>query len=405
MPAVPDTGREGFCYSGPMHAAAHTPLVQDARTLARLCDSLRGAPWLALDTEFLREKTYYPRLCLVQVATPERLACIDPLAIEDLGPLFELLRDPGTVKVLHAARQDLEALLRVAGEVPAPVFDTQLAAGLLGLPEQVGYGTLVERLLGVSLAKAHTRADWSRRPLPPEWVDYAADDVRYLARVYELMLQRLADRGRLGWLDPEFQALVNPALYQPDPEQAWLRVARSERLNDHQRAVLQALAAWRERTAQSQDRPRLWILRDEVLVDIARTLPRTREALAGLRDFPERTLERHGRVLLELVAEHRERRLAAPRAGASALGPREEALADLLAAVVRLRASELDIHPTLLANRRELERLAAGEHGLAVNQGWRHLVVGATLEGLMAGQVHLRVVEGRAELVDGPEPS
>lgn len=392
----------GFWYIEAMNAAAHTALVDQPGALERLAEVLRGAPWVALDTEFLRERTFYPRLCLVQVATPDTLACVDPIALGGLGPLGEVLLDAGTLKVLHSARQDLEALTRLLGSVPGPVFDTQLAAALLGFADQIGYANLVERMLGVSLAKAHTRADWSRRPLPGAWIDYAADDVRYLVQIYPRMLERLDARGRGDWLDEEFAALCAPENFEPDPEEVWRRVSRTDRLNEHQRAVLQALAAWRERTARSQDRPRLWILRDEVMVDVARSLPRTREALAGIRDLPPRTLERHGSRLLALVAEHRERRLAAPPRNGPVLTPAQEAMVDLLVAVVRLRAAELEIQPGLIAARRELERLAAGERNLKLSSGWRQMAVGAALEALMAGSASLRIDGGRVEMQRSP---
>lgn len=384
-----------------MPEAGDAILVETPAALADLAQRLRGAPFIALDTEFLREKTYFPRLCLVQVAAGDVVACVDPLAVPDLGPLLEVLHDPKTTKVLHSARQDFEIFLHLDGRLPAPVFDTQIAAGLLGLPEQVGYATLVERLLGVSLSKAHTRADWARRPLPQAWLDYAADDVRYLAQVYERVRTRLAELGRLDWLAGEFDALLEPALYATRPEDAWLRLSRLERLNDRQRAVLQALAAWREETARREDRPRLWVVRDDVLTDIARSLPASRAALTEIRELPERVLARYGETLLDIVARHRNESLSLPGPSAPALGAEGDAVVDLLAAVVRVRAVEMQVQPTLLATRRDLERLAGGDRAVPALRGWRRQLVGAALEAVLEGRSGLRIDQGRVALTAG----
>src|SRR5215469_11566836 len=195
--------------------------VDTPQALESLCARLRGQPWIAVDTEFMRERTYYPELCLVQVATDEVVACVDPLALPSLEPLLKLLLDERMVKVLHAARQDLEIFFHLSGKVPQPVFDTQVAARFLGLPDQVGYGAAVQSLLGITLDKSHARTDWARRPLPPAALDYAADDVRHLRELYHRMQAELAARGRADWAGPELKALVDEKLYRPNPEGAW----------------------------------------------------------------------------------------------------------------------------------------------------------------------------------------
>ena len=198
-----------------------TPIlyVDSPAALGDLCNRLAGAEWIAVDTEFLREKTYYPQLCLLQVGTPAVTACVDPLALTDLGPLLDLLYDPAIAKVFHACHQDLEIFYNLRGSVPGPVFDTQIAAPLLGHPEQMGYAGLVEALLGVTLEKAHARADWTRRPLPESQLRYAADDVIYLAQLYPVLRAELAKHGRLQWLADDFAALGDPERYasHPDP--------------------------------------------------------------------------------------------------------------------------------------------------------------------------------------------
>ncbi|MDE2089680.1 MAG: ribonuclease D, partial [Gammaproteobacteria bacterium] len=275
--------------------------IDTPQRLAALCRRLEGRPWLALDTEFLRDKSYRPRLCLLQVAVEDAIACVDPLALDDLTPLLDLLYDPSIVKVLHSAYQDLEIFYYLRGAPPRPVFDTQIAALLAGHGDQIGYASLVQALLGVKLDKAHTRTDWSRRPLHPEQLQYAADDVRYLGPLYLRLRDELEHRGRLAWLQEDFTALTDPATYANPPETAWRRIRGAERLTDAQFAVLAALAAWREQTAQRNDRPRQWILSDDCLLELARHRPASLEKLAGIRDLKPGALDKYGADLLELI--------------------------------------------------------------------------------------------------------
>jgi ribonuclease D len=328
------------------------------------------------------------------------VACIDPLILDDIEPLLDLLYDRRITKVMHAARQDLEILFHLRGAPPAPVFDTQVAALLLGFPDQVGYGTLVSGLLGVKLDKLHTRADWSRRPLTPEQLRYAADDVRYLAQVYEILLARLEELGRLAWLADDFARMVQPELYRNSPQQAWLKVRGANRLRGAALAVLQALAAWRETLAQELDRPRGWLLRDDVLVDIARQQPRTRSDLGRLRGVSERLVERHGEHLLELIGAARER-TPEPLPGGSRrarLTPSQEALLDAMSAVVRVCAAENSLNPAVLASRRQLEQLLVDPGTSELMQGWHRRLVGERLQALLDGELALRVAAGEIVL-------
>lgn len=367
-------------------------LITRTSDLEPLAAHLRGHGWFALDTEFIREKTYWPRLCLVQVATPQRLACIDPLACDSLEPLLAVLDDRAITKVLHAADQDLETFHHLSGRMPQPLFDTQIAAPLLGHPEQAGYARLVEAVLGVKLAKGHARTDWTERPLPADALAYAADDVRYLVPLYESLHAGLAERSRLEWLEDDFRALTDPARFERPPADAWQRLKGFERLPTRGRAVAATLAEWRERTAREQDRPRGHILRDDALMDIARTLPADRRALDRLRSLRDNVAARHGEQLLKLVAEARERPppdTDATTRNGPGLDITGEALVDALSALVRLRAAQEALNPTSIASRRELARIATGESVHEVLAGWRGRLIGAEIEAFMNGETTL----------------
>lgn len=361
--------------------------------LEQAVERLRADDWFALDTEFIRETTYWPRLCLVQVANDDYLALIDPLALDDLDPLLELLHDPAVTKVLHAAGQDLEIFHRMSGRVPAPVFDTQVAAPLLGFPEQAGFGRLVETLLEVRLGKGHARTDWAARPLADEALAYAADDVRYLVPLYHAIRDGLAERGRLGWLDDELAHLVDPARYERPAADAWRRLRGVDRLPGPGRAVARALAEWREERARSEDVPRGHVLRDDALIDIARARPHDRGQLGRIRSLRGAAAQRHGDTLLALVAEARDRQPPASAGGTEATpvpDARGEALVDALSAIVRLEAVAHDLNPATIAERKALARIAAGEPVRTVLTGWRAAVVAESLEGFMAGERVLR---------------
>ena len=374
--------------------------VDSAAGLEKLYGQLSGAAWMTLDTEFLREKTYYPKLCLLQVAVPGVVACVDPLAIEDIGPLLDVIYDERTTKVMHAARQDMEILYNLRGALPAPVFDTQVAALLVGFPDQVGYGTLVSELLGVQLDKLHTRADWSLRPLSPEQIRYAADDVIYLAQVYEQLVKRLEKFGRLGWLTGDFERLVQPELYSNSPQLAWLKVRGINRIKGASLSILQALASWRESLAQQLDRPKGWLLRDDVLMDIARHKPGSLAALGKIRGLSERVVSRNGDQLLALVADAANREpeplpASGPR---QRLKPEQDALVDALMAVVRLCALENSLNPAVLASRKQVEQLVAGNKAVEVMQGWRRKLAGDRLLAMLDGDLVLKVSAGKLKL-------
>ena len=257
--------------------------VRDKQGLVALMEAIRGSDYLAVDTEFMRERTYYARLCLIQIATDDVTAIVDPFECTELEPLFAVLKDSGVVKVLHSAQQDLEIFYQLMGEAVRPVFDTQVAATLAGFPQQVGYGAIVKDLLGVELDKSDTYTDWAKRPLSDTQVEYAMNDVRYLGTVYHALRERLEAADRLPWLQDDFDRLGDPSSYIVEPEAQWRRLKRISSLNRRQLGILQKVTAWRELEAQRRDVPRRWVLGDESLVEVARRAPASREELAAVR--------------------------------------------------------------------------------------------------------------------------
>ncbi|MDA1106908.1 MAG: ribonuclease D [Proteobacteria bacterium] len=374
--------------------------VDTPQQLTELCARLRGITWIALDCEFMREKTYHAQLCLLQIATDQVIACIDPLALTDMTPLLDVIYDSSITKVLHSSRQDLEIFYDLRGDLPRPVFDTQVAAALLGYGDQVGYSALVNGMLGVQLDKSQTRTDWSTRPLSVEQLQYAADDVRYLGKIYSDQRAELEQRGRLTWLDADFAELTDVTPYRNAPDDAWRRVRQANTLKGAQLAVLRALAAWREQRARASNRPRKWIISDDALLELARRMPGNADALAKVRGLEASTLKHHGAELSGIIqgakslAQGEWPVLESPHRLTSA----QEALADALMATVRLRGAQSAISTASLVTRKELERLVLGETDLPILHGWRGALVGQDLLALLQGERALRVQEGSLKI-------
>jgi len=367
-------------------------LVDTEADLRALLDAIAGNPWVAVDTEFMREKTYFPQLCLIQLATPDHIACIDPLAFRDLGPMKALLHDPGVLKVFHAASQDLEVLYLVTGKVPGPIFDTQVAASLLGHGEQVGYANLVHAVLQHELDKTQSRTDWAQRPLKPEQLSYARDDVRYLVQLFLSLQRELETLGRLNWLQPEMEALANPAMYQPDFDGAWRRVSGHKRMKPRELAILRELASWREHQARDLDRPRRWIISDDALLLIARARPTDVAALRELRGLPRGIGETQAHQILQAVQKGSE----APRETWPVLSKRrplaeaEEVVVDVGMALLRELARQQQISPEAVASRKDVVALMRGEEDAALARGWREQVAGTQLRRWLLGDCALR---------------
>ena len=378
-------------------------LVTTTPGLAALCERLRAEPWITIDTEFMRERTYYPELCVVQLASPAEVAVVDAVAPGiDLAPLGDLLSDRAVLKVFHAARQDIEIFLERFGTVPAPVFDTQVAAMVAGFGDQVGYDALVQALVGDTIDKSHRFSDWSARPLSASQIAYAAADVTHLRDVYAVLRDRLERDGRAQWVAEEMAVLDDPATYRADPESMWERL-RAKTTNRRLLALLRGIAAWREREAQRINVPRQRLLKDESLLEIAATAPKSPEELARVRGITRGFAEgRSGQGLLTALREAAalpEDRLPASPRGKD--GPRSSpALVALLKVLLAAKCEEHHVAPRLLASADELDRLASETApDVPALQGWRREVFGADALALKAGRITLGVDGKRIKLV------
>ena len=363
--------------------AAEEWFIATPAELAQVCTELAATAWLALDTEFERSRTFYAELCLVQIAAPAFICCIDPLALADLSPLTTLLTTHTGSKLLHAARQDLEVLYNLANAVPAgPLFDTQIAAALVGLADNIGYADLVQQLLGTTLDKSQTRTDWRQRPLTTEQRAYAADDVRYLAPVTSQLRERLARLGRTAWLAEDCEAQINPATYAQPVGSAWQRVKGIGALPPPAFARAVALATWREAAARERNLPRGWVLKDEELLHVALAAPTSARELAALAGGNAGALRRHGDAVIELLQGAATLAVPTPPRRLNAAG---RAACKKLSTQAQTIAQELALAPTVVVTRRELEAVLCGDVPARLQTGWRRSVLAAIIDELPVG--------------------
>lgn len=375
-------------------------LIQDNKALADFCARLKNKPFITVDTEFLREKTYYPKLCLIQMAAEDvDAAAIDPLAEGlDLAPVIDLLNDESIVKVFHAARQDLEIFYQLSGKVPHPLFDTQVAAMVLGYGDQIGYHNLVQRVCNHPLDKGAQFTDWSRRPLSKKQMSYALDDVIYLRDVYQSLSDQLKTRGREHWVREEMAILENPGTYVQENDTAWERI-KIKSTKPQVLAVLREVAAWREEEAKTRDLPRNFIFRDDVLSELAFQQPQTPEDLAKTRNLSKDFAHsKRGKTLLEAIARGR----AVPKDARPEKERRERLDSDLVPALemlkmlLRIAASENDVATRLIANTSDLEALAADDKAdIPALRGWRREVFGNDALALKRGELGLSLKDGQ----------
>lgn len=378
------------------------PLVTDTETLAKLCDRLKSHDHICVDTEFMRENTYYPELCLVQVASPEEAFAFDPLAEGlDMAPFLELLSDESILKVLHAGGQDIEIFVNLTGKVPFPMFDTQIAAMAMGMGEQVSYANLVAHFTGHQIDKGARFTDWARRPLSDRQIHYAIGDVTYLAQLFPKMLAKLRKTGRGAWLDEEMARLSDPSNYSVNPENAWQRLKLPNR-KPEVLGRLKALARWREQEASSKNVPRGRIVKDETLADLAASPPATQADLARVRGLsPTWAGNAIGQRLLAAIEEATplpasEMPVKDNRPG---LSSESSLIADLLKLLLKIRAKESGVAPRLIARSEEMESLAGGTRdGLAMLEGWRREMFGEDALALVEGRLGFSVVNGKLRM-------
>lgn len=376
-------------------------LIADSAGVAAFCERLRTTEFVAVDTEFMREKTFWSKVCLIQLAGPNEAAAIDPLATNiELQPLFDLLSDRHILKVMHSGRQDVEIFFHMVGQVPYPLFDTQVAAMVCGFGDQVGYETLIKKLTGHILDKSLRFTDWSIRPLSKRHLTYALADVIYLRQAYEKLRDHLQRTGHAHWLEEETAILTDPNTYRIDPGRSWQRLKpRSE--DRRYLAILQAVASWRENEAMERDIPRGRILRDDALSEIAAHPPSDSTDLARLRSVPNGFAKGSmSRRLLHAVRKGEELPLdKAPAPIKGRTGRNGGAITELLKVLLKCKCADYDVAQRLVASSEDIERLAAGEEDVPALFGWRREVFGIDALRLISGKIALVATGRRVKLI------
>ncbi|MFC0589057.1 ribonuclease D [Novosphingobium aquiterrae] len=379
------------------------PLITTSAQLADLCARLSKADFICVDTEFMRENTYWPELCLIQVADEHEATAVDPLAKDiDMSPLLDLLVDNEDVlKVFHAGGQDVEIVYNLTGRTPHPIFDTQIAMMAISQSEQIGYSNLVESWLGLQIDKGARFTDWSRRPLSERQIEYAIGDVTHLAKIFPKILNRLKKTGRGVWLNIEMEKLADPAGYRNDPALSWLRIKAAGR-NPAMLGRLKAIAQWREIEAQDKNIPRGRIARDETLADIASHPPKKQEDLAKVRGLSPGWKDNEiGRRLMQAIENSvplSDDELPPRTPRGAPLGKEGALVADLLKLLLKIRSREIDVAARLLARSEDLELLAAGVRQLPMLEGWRFEVFGKDALDLVEGKMAFAVVNGKLKM-------
>ncbi len=385
-------------------------LITSTESLARLCQNLAADRYVTVDTEFMRETTYWPNLCLIQIAGERHSGLIDPLASGlDLGPFFELMNNPAILKVFHAARQDIEIMVHRSGVVPHPVFDTQVAAMVCGFGDQVGYEAIVRRLAKAQIDKSSRFTDWSRRPLTEKQLAYALSDVTHLRVVYEKLQAELDNNGREPWLREEMEILTSPATYRTEPEDAWKRI-KVRLKSKKQLAVLVAVSAWREREAKEKNVPRARVIKDDAVAEVAMQLPQTREALAQLRALPRGfSTSRVGDAILAAVQHGLEmdpKHLPPLDRDRDETSDQTQAAAEILKLALKVVCEREGLAPKLVANTSDIEAVAENDNAdVPLMHGWRREVFGNTALALKRGEAVIGFEGGRVRIMPGSMPT
>jgi ribonuclease D len=377
-----------------------TKYITSKVQLNEICTQFKDSSYLIIDTEFIRQTTYYPILALLQVYDGKTIAIIDPVAIDDLSPLFDVCFDPNIIKVLHSARQDMEIFYHICGKLPTPIFDTQIAAALLGYGSQIGYAALSKSVLGIELDKSQTRTNWLKRPLTQKQLDYAGNDVLYLEQIYKIQKQQLQEQQRLSWLENDFNFLTEQETYQVDKYNLWKKIRGFNRLKQDQLVVLQYLVAWREDIAIEKNITRKKVIHDEFLLEIAIRKPNQYNELSNFQCLSERLVKQHGKTIVDLV----DQALNSPpqdwpkQPQRIQLNQQQDALTDCLMAINHLCADNNNISPNCLCNRKELEKLVLGKRSLGILTGWRFELAGKQLLSFLNGDNSLAVSHNQLSL-------
>ncbi len=374
--------------------------IDNDQALRAFCDKVAPDRYCALDTEFVREKTYYPLLALIQLATETSQACIDPLKINDFSPLVELFENQQMLKILHSPSQDLEIFYQRFDALPSPLFDTQLAASVLGYANQIGYADLVQRLCDVKLEKKFTRADWSKRPLSEGALDYAMDDVRYLIEMQQKLQAELQQRGRLSWVEHDFRQMTEKSNYSLDLSLLWKKLRGVQKLKGKALNNADQLCRWREQFAIEKNRPRRWMLKDEDLVDIARFAPASHADLSQIGNLSADYIRKNGDAILQVLEQAKK---IDPEdypkiRDFNKLNTQQLAIADCLMAMSRVIADDNHISLASVTSKKEIDQLAAGNTNTRLHSGWRYEMLGQQLIAFLEGNVSLRCEQGRLKL-------
>ncbi len=366
--------------------------INTAEQLSAYCQKIQNTSVLALDTEFIREKTYHPKLCLIQVATEDTLVCIDPLAINDIEPLLDIIYNDNIVKVFHAASQDLEIFYLLRKAVPQNIFDTQIAASLLGYGDQLGYANLIKTILHTELDKGQSRTNWEQRPLHDKQIQYAANDVLYLLQAYPIIYKTLSEQNRLDWMQQNTQRLVSNDSYETNVDDIWQRVKYSNKLRGVQLSVLQHIARWREERAIEKNLPRKWIVQDEVVFDLARIMPNSTAELDSIRGIEK--YQKSYSSFLELIELGKAvpKELWPETTNRIKVSSEQSAQIDIITAIIKLKAEENQVSQNNIATRKELEKLVTGNRDLKlIKQKWLYDIAGKAIVDFLEGRSTIKI--------------
>ena len=376
--------------------------IADKVSLQTFCEKISDSEWLAIDTEFIREKTFFPNLCLIQVCNDKYAAAIDPIKIKDISCLLDIIFSQKILKIFHAGNQDLEIFFNNCKKVPTPIFDTQPAAALLGHGDQVGYANLVKSFFDIELKKDQSRTNWMARPLTKDQIRYALDDVIYLGKIYTIMKAQLSELDRLNWLNSDFDKLTDIKTYRPNPYDFWKRIKGKRNLNSRQLATLRELAGWREEMARNRNMPRNWLAKDGILVEISRQMPMTMEDFDKLNEVAFLFSNEDKKELIKLISiasNLSDDQLPESKSPQKRLTPQQQAMTSFLNTCLCLIASQHKLSPQVIATNKDIQKFVLGDEASKLNNGWRKDIAGELLNELKNGSLQLTNEHGKLKIL------